>query len=373
MLCGAMFYPALASAATVYAVAPDAGYVQAIESNAEKSWGYGDPDDEIVSGHMVFNLYYMDIRDNSHVGFADDAPHAAEARARLAEVLTSMGDALNEWGTLDLLVHRSETDGGGFSAYAGTYYTGKAGFQQGAALYRLRHWAKQSADLPDMFLSVDFGNNYSFSTDAPGPLQEDFSSLLLRVMTHALGLVSLIDETGASRVAPGVYTVWDSHIVRGEDGLALVSGRSPQFQGRASDLTCNDLWFDGSHAFDLYGQGVMPRIQAPGQFRAGESLSHWAPGEIEGGAVMDAVTPLGTARRQWAPVDIGALADIGYVRISTNAGGSEVAFGCHSDGATDAWTSLQNGLHEFLLALGFLMVMAGHRFLTAGRRLEVRS
>lgn len=360
--------PGTAWAADVYAVAPEAGLVEKIDVNAQKAWPFGSPDEQVVGRRLAFNLYFTDIRENSHVGFADDAPFSAAARARLREVLIYMGETLNEWGTLDVLVKRSEMDGGGFSAYAGTYYTASAGFQEGAALYRLRHWAKQSPGVPDMFLMVDFGNNYNFSSEAPGPLQEDFASLLLRVMTHGLGFVSLIGETGDSIIAPNVYTTWDRYLVRG-DGLALLAGRAPAFQGRVSDLTCGDLWFNGPHAFRLYLNGAKPPVHAPSRFRAGESLSHWAPGEIQGGAVMEAVTPLGSVRRVWSAVDIGALADIGYMRISDDLTGAwEGGMGCAGNGAMDAWTSFQNALHEILLTLGLFMVMAGHRFLKAGRK-----
>ena len=213
-----------AFAADVFAVAPEAGVIEKIETGAQKAWPYGSPDEQVVGRRLAFNLYFTDIRENSQVGFADDAPFSAAARARLREVLVYLGE--NEWGTLDVLVKRSEMDGGGFSAYAGTYYTAAAGFQEGAALYRLRHWAKQSPGVPDMFLMVDFGNIYNFSTNAPGPFQEDFASLLLRVMTHGLGFVSLVGETGDSIIAPNVYTSWDRHLVRG-DGSALLAGRAP--------------------------------------------------------------------------------------------------------------------------------------------------
>jgi|GEM_PF-1385480 len=366
-----LFTSGSAFAADVYAVAPEVGVVEKIDTAGQKAWGYGQPDEQVVGRRLVFNLYFTDIRENSHVGFANDAPFSAAARARLREVLIYMGETLNEWGTLDVLVKRSEMDGGGFSAYAGTYYTASAGFQEGAALYRLRHWAKQSPGVPDMFLMVDFGNIYNFSTDAPGPFQEDFASLLLRVLTHGLGFVSLIGETGESIIEPNVYSAWDRHLVRG-DGLALIAGRAPAFQGQAEDLTGGDLWFNGSRAFRLYGQGVKPRVHAPSRFRAGESLSHWAPGAIEGGAVMEAVTPLGSVRREWSAVDIGALADIGYMRISDDiTGGWEGGMGCAGNGAMDAWTSFQNALHEILLTLGLFMVMAGRRFLNAGRKSKI--
>ena len=82
-----------------------------------------------------------------------------------------------------------------------------------------------------------------------------------------------------------------------------------------ADLTGGNVAWNGPAAFSLYGQGVAPGIYAPSPWKPGSSLGHWDTGHIVGGAVMLSHITLGTARRTWAPVDIGGLVDIGYENI----------------------------------------------------------
>ncbi|MCX5759637.1 MAG: hypothetical protein NTU83_14265, partial [Candidatus Hydrogenedentes bacterium] len=309
-----------AHAERFFAVTGDTGEVEAIDTTGAKAWLYGSPDIEVSRNGLHFNVYVMDIRNNTHAGFALDAPTGAEARARLTEVLEYIADVLNERGTLDLLVKESASLGSGFEVFGGTYFTANTSSQAGAALYRLRMGVKQSADLPDMFLTVDFGGCFNFGADAPGALELDFYSLLLHGLTHSLGVASLMDRSGASTVSPGIYSEWDWHVVQGRAAAHLIDGNPPGFAtfvGDAGDLTCGDLAFDGPEAISRHGS--MPKIYAPLLFAPGASICHWGE-DIANGAVLERVTPLGAARRRWAPVDLGALTDIGYKYISEDAG-----------------------------------------------------
>ena len=62
----------------------------------------------------------------------------------------------------------------------------------------------------------------------------------------------------------------------------------------------------------------MPPIYTPTHFQSGSSLSHWANG-ISGGALMEPTLGLGQVKRAYAPVDKGALMDIGWRLEGVNA------------------------------------------------------
>ncbi len=305
-----------AAAETVYRFSPATGAVP-VALGVEKTLPAEPPDDTLTRNGLTFNLYYMDIRNHTHVGFANDAPGGPDAQNRLKEVLQYIGDTLNTPGTLDVLLMESETDGAGYLAYAGTYYSGAPGFQPGASLYRLTHGSKPfGPTYEEIFVVVDFGRPWNLGTGAPGGGQVDFMTVMLHEITHGLGFVSLSNSTGGSQIAPNVYSVLDQFVARRTGMVSLFGGSPPSFVGNLADLTSNDLAWSGPAAFAHYGQGVAPGVYAPATWAQGSSLSHWNTGHIVGGAVMEHAIAMGVMRRQWAPVDIGGLIDIGFVGLA---------------------------------------------------------
>lgn len=301
------------NAETIYRYSPATGAIPA----TEKVLPGGPPNDTLTRNGLTFNLFYMDVQNNTHTGFANDAATGPNAQSRLKEVLQYIADTLNAPGTLDLVVLESETDGIGYLAYAGTYFSGAPGWQPGASLYRLTNGSKPFGDTyEEMYMAVDFGRPWNLSTDPPGGGQVDFMSVVLHELTHGLGFVSLSDNTGVSLIAPNVFSFFDQKIVRRSDTAPLFSGSPPGFTANPADLTGGNLAWSGAAAYARYAQGVAPGIYAPATWAQGSSLSHWNTGNIVGGAVMEHAIVVGAMRRQWAPVDIGALIDIGYAGIA---------------------------------------------------------
>ncbi len=311
------------SAEKIVGFAPDSHELIVQDTNREKTLPIGLPEDQALFNGILFNLFYLDARSNTGVGFDTDAATGAQARARLKEVLQYVAGVLNESGMLDIVVKASQTDGTGALASAGTYFSMTPGFQTGSAMKRLKDHLKPYMDTEEVYVTVDFGYDWYLDTGSPAENQVDFLSVMLHEITHSLGWVSLCDSAGGSQIAPNSYSVWDQFAARRSDMLALFSGNPPAFQGNVADLTGRNIVFSGPMAHARYGQEVPPAIYAPSTWDPGSSMAHWDTGNIVGGAVMEAAILVGSTRRQWAPVDLGALIDIGYGNIALIEGESE--------------------------------------------------
>ncbi len=353
-----------ASAEKIFGFAPDSGVVTVRDTENGKEMPLGLPDEQVVYSGIVFNLFYLDVRNNTGIGFDNDAPTGAKAQARLKDVLQYVADVLNETGMLDIVVKASQTDGTGALASAGTYFSMTTGFQTGSAMKRLKTGLKPYIDTEEVYVTVDFGYDWYLDTGSPETDQVDFLSVMLHEITHSLGWVSLCDSSGGSQIAPNSYSVWDHYAVRRADMHALFAGDPPAFQGNVSDLTSNALAFSGATAHAYYGQELPPGIYAPSTWQNGSSMAHWDTGNIVGGAVMESAILVGSTRRQWAPVDIGALIDIGYDHIGETEGegggeeGESVLEGEGAEegeggGGTGSHTADQNG--DTLISLSELL------------------
>ncbi len=294
--------------------APDADELKVIDIAAAKSLPAGAPEDQATYSGITFNLFYQDVRNNTNVGF-DSAVAGPQAQARLKDTLAYVAGIIQETGTLDVLVNVSQTDGQGYLAMAGTYFSLTPGFQRGATLARLKNGVKPFEGTEEIYITMDFGYNWYFGNAAPALNEVDFFTLLLHELTHALGFISLTTNTGASQAGPNVYSVWDQYVARRAGLFNLFSGTPPGYQGNSMDLVSNNLVFKGASAYTAYGHATAPGIYAPMPWENGSSISHWNTNNIIGGAVMEHLITMGTIRRTYSPVDLGALIDLGYDHI----------------------------------------------------------
>lgn len=274
----------------------------------------GTPTETHVTGGITFRLFYEDVRLDNNIGF--DGPSAAAARQRVRDVLDYIASVLNVTGTLDVHWQASETDGSGFLAACGSFYSLGNGIQQPSTLRRIANGSKPFANTPEIQGTVDFGFNYNFTSAPTTGGQVDFFSVMLHEFTHALGIAALTRADGLSAFAgngaPNARTQFDRSLVKGQGGTSIINA-SGLFTGNVSDLTSNDLFSNGAQATSLYDQGgTQPGIYAPTSFATGSSLSHWNTGNIVGSAVMEHAIPSNTDRREYAGVDLGGLIDIGW-------------------------------------------------------------
>lgn len=285
-----------------------------IDSNQWKTPPSSARTERVATRSLGFNVVYDDP---AGVGF-NDATYGATRRATVTAVLNYIGSILKDSGTCDVEFMASQSDASGFLAAAGTFYGVADGFTNGAAFSHIHTGTDVFSTVPDIQCTVDFGWNWNSGTGTPTGTQVDLYSVLLHEMTHGLGLSSLGTATGASQFyasyGTSTFTYWDAKVIRQSSGLYMWSGAPPVFHGTAADMISNNLTFTGANAVTAYatqGGSGNPPIYAPATFADGSSLAHFNTG-ITGGAVMQPSIGFGVQRRTYAPVDIGALKDIGY-------------------------------------------------------------
>lgn len=263
--------------------------------------------------NITFDISYEDA---AGVGFFDPADGARRMQ-RLEEALAYAAAVLNMPGELEVRVEPSLNTVSGTLASAGTFYSTVTGFSNGTAFQRLSTGTKPFPTFPEIRVIVNFGYNWNTSTNPPSASQFDFLTVMVHEITHGLGFASLAGSTGTSLISAGVYSVFDSFLVRATGSKRLITGSPPVFTGTTDDLRSRDIIMDGASSESLYAQGVEPGIYAPNPFSLGSSLSHWDTGNIVGKAVMEHAFPTGFSKRAFAPLDLGALRDIGYTSAAS--------------------------------------------------------
>ena len=266
---------------------------------------------------ITFNITYAD--NGTNLGF-DDPSEGTARKAALEGALTYIADVINATGTLDVEV-RTSLDNNGIStlASAGTFYTTSNGFFDGATFIRINSGTKPFPGTPEISMQVNWGYSFNVSNDPPGAGIFDLLSLLVHELTHGLGFTSLIKSDGTSefQIDHGTATFTSLAILlfRRTTPTYLLAGNPPSLQGNVADLIGGDIAFDGSTATSNYGSA--PPIYAPNPYSGGSSMSHWDTGTIVGNPIMKHSIPPGVSRRTYAPVDVGALIDMGYTNAST--------------------------------------------------------
>jgi len=315
---------------------------------------------QVVANGLTVNITYEDMG----VGFTDPLTGAV-VRDRFADVLVYVAGVINTPNrTLDIQVTPSEFDGTGALASAGTFFPVIAGIHPGSTLRRLSTGFKPFAGFPEISVSVDLGFPWNFDESDPPPGTADFFSVLLHEITHGLGFTSLIEPDGSSSVGPGVYSVYDSLLTDGTESSPLLSGGiPPAFQAGIASLIGDDVWFDGGQAFVRYDRGTPVPVYAPAPYEPGSSISHWDLNTIQSVSVMTHAITLGTAQREFAPVDLGALIDLGYNGID---GAPDAGFpGCNPGGAQQALARPAGG-DWALMGIAGAVLLGGRRRRNAG-------
>lgn len=297
-----------ASAETIYKVYSD-GWVVPINLSAIAKQTPIPVSKNLTANGITFNIAYEDVETSTGEGF-DDPALGAERRAAVERALTTVANTLNETGVLDVEIAASTNLGGNTLAIGGTFFSSAVGFSNGIAFLRIQSGAKPFSEVPEIFAQVDFSNNFYAGADPQGiaPGQTDLETVMLHEFTHGIGLLSLSDPQGISAILdnnsdplPGVFSVWDSLMLRGAGATNLFVGPSPvlgqTFQGVPADLVSGDLFFSGQESTAAFGSN--PPLYAPSTFASGSSLSHWDTGNVPVGAVMEHVIFQGEISREY--------------------------------------------------------------------------
>jgi hypothetical protein len=290
---------------TIICYGPHYG-VEFLDAKSVDLWDDAKVDKQLTENGITFNIAY---EDPNGVGFRD-AGLGASRRARLEDAFRYVAQVLNESGTLDVSVLPSQGDGTGPLATGATFFSDDtSALQMGSAFTRLKSGVKPFPGTPEIQITVDFGYTYNVGAGNPGGGEVDLLSVLIHEVTHGIGFLALVGADGNSRIPGGPYSVLDSLAFRINSGNALVAGNPPAFNAQIADLTSNNVAFGGLEAVTAFGGN--PLLDSRPPFRPGGSLSHFDP-DITGGAVMATSISPGDVVREYSPVEIGALVDLGY-------------------------------------------------------------
>lgn len=272
------------------------------------------PTSHIKGAGITFHVTYRDVVNDTGAGF-DDPVVGGARRSVVDRVLLYIDSVLDETGAVDIVFEESVNDPeSGLLAFAGPLFSTQPQFTNGLPFERITTGVDGNGPgMAEMSAQVNFANPWSTGTGNPPPGQFDMFSVLLHEITHGLGLLSFVNDALGTPSNPNVFSVWDNLLVRvvGGDAFPLFTTvfGLPEYVGFSNDLTSSQVVFLGAAAGRVFGGP--PPVHAPLEFRPGSSLSHFNQ-SISGNVVMKPNIPPGTAIRQYADFELGALADLGY-------------------------------------------------------------
>ncbi len=228
----------------------------------------------------TFSVFFRDVLDDTDIGF-DDPGEGATRRQTVEAVMQYVGGLLNVTGTADIEFQQS-VESGSFLAAASPLLDLPApdGIYNGFVFDHLTTGTNPDPELPDGAIIVNFAFDWNSDLGDPTAQEYDLFSVILHELTHALGMVSLMDETGQSQVseaprATGVFMHFDKFLERGANGKRLVL-EGGVVNATADDVQSEDVVFAGVQASAAFA-GTVP-IHSPSTYAPGSSLSHWGLG-----------------------------------------------------------------------------------------------
>jgi hypothetical protein len=262
------------------------------------------------SGGITFNVVFLDVANNTNIGF-DDPVEGAARRAIVFDVLAYVNSLLDEDGSCDIEFLESLNTGTGALASGGPFFfTSSPNFINGFAFEHIKTGIDPTGSVPDIQVQFNFGYNWNSTVGSPAVNEFDLYSTLLHEITHGLGLISFSDSTGAGVGGTNdTYAFWDDFLFTG-NGTKLWNSSNGNFQGNASALTGGDggIEFQGPLT-TAENSNTPPPIYAPSPFEPGSSIGHFDDGL---GAVMGPFLAPGEETRVYVSFEIQAFADIGY-------------------------------------------------------------
>lgn len=263
-----------------------------------------------AAGAATFNPTFQNIGPGT--GFDDDGEGHLR-QAAVLDVLDHLEGLLVDVGSCDVLFQEVSSDQiSGFTSVHTAFTDIGVGYRNGDAFEHLTTGADPDPVTPDITVRVHFDSPWYLGEAYCVGCGPDLRTHILSSMLRGLGLQSAFDASGASTIAPGVYTGWDRLLItgRGEPLLHVQSG-TPALAVPASTLVDLDLGirFNGTEATEALGEP--PFLNVSDSFAPDTSLQYFQRGTTLA-AAKELLEPLGDVRRRLTPVDVGALRDIGY-------------------------------------------------------------
>jgi hypothetical protein len=338
------------------------------------------PNNSEIAG--IFRLHFFDDDNNTGVGFDNNTVQGDAMRAVVVQVFTDLSHLLVNGGLRTNLPNPFPTDptsqhfveirvtsyltNTADVAKASSYYLegGPGGIANGSVWKAITTGYDPYSELgntifgPNLppatpagdhyhgFLEVNrfysFYTNLSNTTTAPG--QFDLYSVTLHEVLHMLGITTVVDQNGDSRLKQGYYSPYDALITNSSNIPVFTNNHCYSLQYSGVNLTagCNTLFFNGPN---LSNQ----EIHTPSLWDNGSSIGHFncndgasCPASFQtNGYVMNYCSEAGAAwvRRTLHPNEVRALYDLGYHITNTyGAGTPGVDLGSNSSAGARTYT-----------------------------------
>lgn len=266
-----------------------------------------------ASADISWNITYEDGA--SSTGFGTGSAEGLARRSTFEAALNLISNTFDTPNdvTLDFVVQTSQTDGTGFLASAGTFFFDTDGYTNGV-LYQHAQTGVDPTGSPDGFATFDFGYNWNNENDIAAFNEFDLFTVSVHEIVHSLGVLSLVDGNGESRIGggndPATFSVMNTFMELGDGTDLFAAGPDGEFLGTAADLISDDIFFNGANAVAANG-GERVKIYAPGTFALGSSLSHVDTATYPD-AIMTHAIGLGVSKKEFSAIDIGIIQDIGW-------------------------------------------------------------
>lgn len=218
--------------------------------------------------------------------------------------------------------------------------TETAGFFPGIVQHKLQTGADANGDQADGWISWNFGRDWALTGTAT-PTQLDFRTTALHELTHSLGFAGSVDAAGEnSNPNRADFDRWittaDGTVVIGADGQ-WNSAFDPNLTGGNGGL-----YFGGPNAVAAYGAPVP--LYTPNPWASGSSGSHLDDHTFTGidRLLMNAGTVAGPGLHALSPIELGILADLGYVVVPPNTPTARWAAQAAVIGSDRPWATQQS-------------------------------
>ncbi len=231
------------------------------------------------------------------------------------------GTVFNTTGSVTLTAEGSYTTGSSLaSAGSQLIPEGTAGFTL-AEVVRTKLQTGvdlNGIDSPDGGVRVNFGKSWSFDAGAAGAGQFDFYGVMFHEFTHALGFFSTISEGGRPLTPENSWNTFDSFLADAA-GTPVIDhggtyGTNAAWLSASKGGTSPDsgLFFTGPNAVAANG-GTAVGLYSPTTWQSGSSASHLDTNNPDYRSMMMVhAVGTGAAARNYSPVEIGIMQDLGY-------------------------------------------------------------
>lgn len=269
---------------------------------------------------ITFQFQYGDTPGTGFLDPSDGASRQTALNTAASQFSSMFGSHFSNSGTIVLQATANPSEN---LASAGTYITnpGIPGFDLGEVIRtKLQTGVDRNAGDPDGVVNINFGNPVELNYNVPPSSSKyDFYSTAFHEFTHALGFISTIHQNGDS-LYPSLdaWTTFDSYIVdKNGDRVINPSDYSLNSTAWSGGSTggaspAEGLFFDGANAMTANG-GHAIGLYTPESWSEESSVSHLDDqNPALAGMMMLHASATGPYARDYSPVEVGMLADLGY-------------------------------------------------------------